>query len=122
MFVTDHGGIQNLSNYQWELQRIYVLRILQPFEEVTKRFSSDIIPFEEVEIRDILLYLTKMKNFKVFQTMKEALKTAIESRFIEKGHIYVRKNYTFATLLDPGLKKFKITSVCLRDKGTWIPT
>ena len=47
MFVTHHGGIQNLSNYQWELTE-NILIILQPFEELTKRFSNDVVSIGEV--------------------------------------------------------------------------
>ena len=106
MFVTDHGGIQNLSNYQWELTE-NILRVLQPFEELTKRFSSDIVSIGEVivEIRIILHYLAKIEKSQGVQTMKDVLKTAIESRFVNRAHIYERKNYTFATLLDPRFKK-----------------
>ena len=105
MFVKDHGGIQNLSNYHWELTE-NILRTLQPFEEVQKIFCSNIVSIAEeiVEIRVILFYLCKKDKDKGVQTMREILRDAIEFRFVNKGRIYERKNFTFATLLDPRFK------------------
>ena len=90
MFVTDHGGIQSLSNYnyQWELTE-NILRSPQPFEEVTKKISINIASIAEVivEIRVILFYLSnKGKDYGV-QTMREILRDAIEFRFVNKGRI-----------------------------------
>ena len=72
------------------------------------RFNSiDIVSIGEVivEIRIILHYLAKNEKSQGVQTMKDVLKTAIESRFVHQAHIYEIKNYSFATLLDPRFKK-----------------
>ena len=71
MYANDHVGITSLSIYQWQLTE-NILNLLQPFEEVTKRFSSNSVFISEVivEVQVLLRYLGKKENDEGVQTMK----------------------------------------------------
>ena len=49
MYANDHAGITSLSIYQWQLTE-NIFGLLQPFEEVTKRFSSNSVYLSELVI------------------------------------------------------------------------
>ena len=83
-----------------------ILRLLQPIEEVVKRFSSTSISISEVivEVQILLRYLGKKENDEGVQTMKNELRKSIETRFVIDGKIFTKKHYIIATILDPRFK------------------
>ena len=105
MYASDHYGITSLSIYQWQLTE-NILRLLQPFEEVTKRFSSNSACISEVivEVQVLLRYLGRKENDEGVQTMKSELRDSINSRFVIKGEIFRKKSFCIATVLDPRFK------------------
>ena len=63
MYANYHVGITSLSIYQWHLNE-NILRLLQPLEEVTKRFSSNSAFISEliVEVQVLLRYLGRKEK------------------------------------------------------------
>ena len=98
----DHD-IPLLTHQQWGVVA-NILRVLQPFEELTKTCSygealiSVIIP----SVNALLTYLGKRQKDSGVQTMKEELRKAVVERFVKgKTQSLQSKELTIATLLDP---------------------
>lgn len=94
-------GFNSLTSNQWELLNSAV-RLLRPFEEVTKTVSST-----ESVISDVIPIITSLKGFlsvdstSYMGTTRDALLENIDKRF---QLIYQNPNYVIATVLDPRYK------------------
>lgn len=106
--------IPTITAYQWALIE-NILRILQPFEEITKQASSDkeIISFVIPAVATLKSYLSKRQKDEGVQTMKQALKDALENRFLNDNKINIQKekNFCIATAVDPRFKSFFFNDV-----------
>lgn len=102
LYVNENSEITNFSSYQWTLIENCV-KLLQPFEEITKQIScsksliSEVIPM----IVTLNRYLSKSVEASGIGTMKETLEKNIHKRF---SAIQSNKHYSVATILDPRFK------------------
>ncbi|CAG9789608.1 unnamed protein product [Diatraea saccharalis] len=104
LYITDHEKLNNLTPSQWELMEQCV-RLLKPFEEITKITSSGLSCVSEVipHVAILLKYLEKpetaAKTSDLFM-MRSTLKTKLEKRF----DFDENDKYLVATFLDPRFK------------------
>ncbi|KAI6647671.1 Zinc finger BED domain-containing protein 4 [Oopsacas minuta] len=106
--------LQTLLYNQWHLVE-KILRLLQPIEEVIKRFSSTSISISEVivEVQVLLRYLGKKENDEGVQTMRNELRKSIEARFVIDGKIFTKKHYIIAKIFD---SRFKTSFFTIQQK------
>ena len=107
--LTSYGADHNIpvmNNYTYTLMS-NVIRVLQPFEELTKMASSDkesvssIIP----SVETMKSYLKKSGKDHGIQTLKNSLLEAVEKRFSDGGNIpLTHPSLEKATYLDPRYK------------------
>ncbi|XP_071036960.1 zinc finger BED domain-containing protein 4-like, partial [Parasteatoda tepidariorum] len=102
IYANGNNEIQNFSSYQWTLIE-NCIKLLQPFEEITKQISSSKSLISEVIPMVVTLqrYLLKSAEVSGIGTMKEALEKNIHKRF---STIQLNKHYSLATILDPQYK------------------
>lgn len=104
--------IPTLAAYEWSLVE-NILRVLQPFEEITKEASAEkeIISYVIPAVATLKSYLSKRLNDSGVQTLKEELKKSLQVRFLNEGNkrkqndIFNKKIYVVATFLDPRFKE-----------------
>lgn len=106
-YAAEHD-IPTLTAYQWGLVE-NVIRVLKPFEEITKQASQDseLISFVIPAVATLHSYLSKRQKDSGVQTLKDNLKESLEKRFLKTEHNSMKldeKFFTFATLLDPRYK------------------
>ncbi|KYN02015.1 Zinc finger BED domain-containing protein 4 [Cyphomyrmex costatus] len=97
--------IPTLTVMQWSIVE-NVLRVLQPFEEITKILSSDCETIGYVIPAIIILhsYLSKRQKDAGIVMLKEELKKAMEERLFNSTGFKDRKCFVLATILDPRFK------------------
>nr|XP_012224904.1 PREDICTED: zinc finger BED domain-containing protein 4-like [Linepithema humile] len=102
IFTIETEAIVNLSSHQWSLLE-NCLKLLQPFEEITKEISSSESIISEVIpiVASLKKYLLKEISFFGVGTMKDSLIQNVNNRF---NNILLNINYTHATFLDPRFK------------------
>ncbi|XP_011707970.1 PREDICTED: zinc finger BED domain-containing protein 1-like [Wasmannia auropunctata] len=107
MIVGTERDIPTLTAMQWNMVE-NVIRVLQPFEEITKILSSDCETIEYVIPAVVTLhsYLSKRQKDTGIVMLKKELKKAIEERFFNSigFNIKDRKCFVLATMLDPRFK------------------
>lgn len=102
LYSTEHG-INNLRSEQWNTIET-TLRLLQPFEEITKIISNTNSNLSEVipTVSTLKRYLSKTgPEFFGVGTMKDTLLKGLQTRFSD---ICTNKMYLIATMLDPRFK------------------
>jgi len=103
LYDADYGLPEQLSASDWQ-QAEKILKLLEPFQRVTKELSakdasvSQVIPF--IETLKIELSSSKDSDLGIKTTKQEMLKS-LKARF---GYIHGDDNYVIATLLDPRFK------------------
>ncbi|XP_039311284.1 zinc finger BED domain-containing protein 4-like [Solenopsis invicta] len=99
--------IPSLTAMQWNMVE-NVIRVLQPFEEMTKMASSDCetIGYVIPAIVTLHSYLSKRQKDTGVMMLKEDLKKAMEERFLNPIGLNVKdqKCFVLATVLDPRFK------------------
>lgn len=104
LYVNENNEIPNFSLHQWTLIQ-NCLKLLQPFEEITKQISSSKSLISEVIPMVVTLnaYLSKFLPSEVsgVGTMKDTLKANIDQRF---SLIQMNEHFSIATILDPRFK------------------
>ena len=85
LYLTDNSNISNLSSLQWELLQ-QVIRLLQPFEEITKIVSSGYSCVSETipHVETLMCYVNKEETAQAsnkLQSMRLAIKAELENRF-----------------------------------------
>lgn len=104
LYVNENSEIQNFTSYQWTLIENCV-KLLQPFEEITKQIScsnsliSEVIPM----VVTLQRYLSKSADVSGIGTTKDTLEKNIHKRF---STIQLNKHYSLATILDPRFKLY----------------
>lgn len=109
--TSENLNFSNLTSNQWELLRS-TLKVVRPFEEITKTISST-----ESIISDVIPILTTLRKFLTSNsalygigTTKQTLLENLTRRF---ANIETNKHYVTATVLDPRYKiAFFSTNVC----------
>lgn len=104
MYITDHETLINLTHAQWELLE-QCIKLLKPFEEITKITSSGISCISEVipHAVTLLKYLGKAETAEKVPnlvTMRSTLQAELEKRFSFDD----KNKYLVATFLDPRFK------------------
>ncbi|XP_054744485.1 zinc finger BED domain-containing protein 4-like [Anastrepha obliqua] len=104
LYITDHENLINLTHAQWELLE-QCIKLLKPFEEITKITSSGISCISEVipHAVTLLKYLGKAETAEKVPnlvTMRSSLHAELERRFSFDG----KNKYLVATFLDPRFK------------------
>lgn len=104
LYITDHDILTNLSPSQWELME-QCIRLLKPFEEITKITSSGLSCVSEVipHVAILLKYLEKEETTAKttdLLTMRLTLRTELKKRFDFEDN----EKYLVATFLDPRFK------------------
>ena len=100
LYDADHGLPEKLSANEWQ-QADKVVKLLEPFQRVTKELSandasiSQVIPFIETLKEE--LSSSKDSDLGIKTTKQEMLKF-LKSQF---GYIYNDDNFVIAILLDP---------------------
>lgn len=106
LYITDHETLINLTHAQWELLE-QCIKLLKPFEEITKITSSGISCISEVIPHSVTLlkYLGKVETAEKVPnlvTMRSSLQAELERRFSFDD----KNKYLIATFLDPRFKSF----------------
>lgn len=104
LYITDHETLLNLMHAQWELLE-QCIKLLKPFEEITKITSSGISCISEVipHAVTLLKYLEKAETAEKVPnlvTMRSSLQAELERRFSFDD----KNKYLVATFLDPRFK------------------
>lgn len=104
LYITDHETLINLTHAQWELLE-QCIKLLKPFEEITKITSSGISCISEVipHAVTLLKYLGKAETAEKVPnlvTMRSSLQAELERRFSFDD----KNKYLVATFLDPRFK------------------
>lgn len=107
MYAAEHD-IPTLTVYSWGIVE-NIIRVLKPFEEITKQARSDeeLISFVIPAVTTLNSYLNKRQKDSGVQTLKDQLKQSLEKRFLKPtsgSSMLEQKHFTFATLLDPRYK------------------
>ena len=93
MYANDQVGITSSSIYQWSLTKS-IIWVTKRFSS-TSAFNSEII----VEIQVLLRYLGIKDNDEEVQTMKSELRDSINARFLIKGEILKKRNFSLLQYL-----------------------
>lgn len=104
LYITDHETLNNLTHAQWELME-QCIKLLKPFEEITKITSSGISCVSEVipHAVTLLKYLGKAETAERVPNlviMRSSLQAELEKRF----NFDENYKYLVATFLDPRFK------------------
>ncbi|KAF2881962.1 hypothetical protein ILUMI_24210 [Ignelater luminosus] len=104
LYITDHESLNNLTPSQWELME-QCIKLLKPFEEITKITSSSVSCISEVipHVVTLLKYLGKEETADRtlnLLTMRSTLKVELEKRFDFDDN----DKYLVASFLDPRFK------------------
>ncbi|XP_023223466.1 zinc finger BED domain-containing protein 4-like [Centruroides sculpturatus] len=104
LYITDHESLNNLTPSQWELME-QCIKLLKPFEEITKITSSGISCISEVipHVVTLLKYLGKEETADRTPNllrMRSSLQVELETRF----NFDENDKYLVATFLDPRFK------------------
>lgn len=104
LYITDHESLTNLTPSQWELME-ECIKLLKPFEEITKITSSGICCISEVIPHTVTLLKYLGKDETAIRTpnlsrMKSSLRVELETRF----NFDENDKYLVATFLDPRFK------------------
>lgn len=104
LYTTDHDSLNNLTPSQWELME-QCIKLLKPFEEITKITSSGLSCISEVipHVVTLTKYLGKEEiavRTPNLLSMRSSLKAELEKRFDFEEN----DKYLVATFLDPRFK------------------
>ena len=96
------NNLDILNANHWKLME-NIIRLLQPFEELTKRASDDDVDLSFVipAVNALQKYLAKTWKDSGVKTMKDELLNSVTERF---GTIKEKKLYVLATVLNPQYK------------------
>lgn len=102
-------NFENLTSDQWEVIE-HLLKLLKPFEEITKITSSTYAPISDVIPSTVALIRYLMKDALIQQTahvddFRKALIENMEARF-NLDDLCFTKTYYLSTFLDPRYKNF----------------
>lgn len=105
LYVANHDTLFNITPQQWCMMEQYI-KLLKPFEEITKRTSSGFSCISEVipHVAALKKYLEKDETAQRtpdLPHMRACLKAELENRFSSLGQ---DPNYLIATFLDPRFK------------------
>jgi hypothetical protein len=109
IYTANNDDLSILSANQWNLCE-KILRILQPFFELTKQVSSEQSSLGDVIPHVVALdrYLSKPGDDSGVQTTKAELRNALRQRLLspssEKLNVKADKNYVLTTVVDPRYK------------------
>ncbi|XP_053622506.1 zinc finger BED domain-containing protein 4-like [Plodia interpunctella] len=104
LYITDHETLINVMHAQWELLE-QCIKLLKPFEEITKITSSGMSCISEVipHAVTLLKYLGKAETAEKVPnlvTIRSSLQAELERRF----NFDEKNKYLVATFLDPRFK------------------
>ena len=105
LYIADHDKLTNLTHQQWCLME-QCIKLLKPFEEITKLTSSGLSCISEVipHVAALKKYLDKdetKQRTSDLPNMRVSLRAELESRF---NFLNQDSNYLIATYLDPRFK------------------
>ena len=109
IYTANNDDLPILTANQWNLCE-KMLRILQPFFEITKQVSSEQSSLSDVIPHVVALdrYLSKSGDDSGVQTTKEELRSALRQRLLspsgEKLNVKEEKNYVVTTVVDSHYK------------------
>lgn len=121
---TANHDIPILSANEWNLLE-KLLRVLQPFFEITKQVSSELSSLGDVIPHVVALdrYLSKQGNDSGVQTTKTELRKALHRRLLSSNldHLDVKneKNYVLTTVVDPRYK-FRFLNDSRENEKKWL--